>query len=249
MIDWERWTRLPHKYVLFSGGKDSTVVLHLVHRHIPDVKALHIDSTCALREVKPHVERVCNLMGVPLEIARPRVDFFTLCKRKGAPTIKRRWCMYELKIKALKGFFDQLGCPREEIVVFDGRKASDSWKRRKFFERIGGPYNIHAILKVHCVAPIWNWSDEEVERYSREFQLPINPLYSKLGMGGDCICPVYKRKKFWLRLKYHFPEVFEKLVELEASFRMGGSFAVYGSKKIYMSEIKKQRFLDEYLKV
>jgi len=248
-IDWDRWRPFPHKRVLFSGGKDSTCALHLVRSHYDDVKAVHIDTTCALPDLLPHVRRVCKQVGVPLDVVRPEADFFALCEKRGAPTIRRRWCMEELKLKPLKRYFDRLDPLRsqKDIVVFDGRRASDSWMRKRFFERIGTYWNLHRILQVYCVSPLWDWSDEQIAAYLREHDLPGNPLYPKLGMGGDCLCPVYKCKDFWLRLRRHYPEQFQRLLEIEASWESGGSFAVRGPRKIYLREVAKQRMLDEFL--
>jgi len=248
-IDWDRWRPFPHKRVLFSGGRDSTVALHLVRSHCDYVRAVHIDTSCALPVLLPPVRRVCELVHVPLDVVRPEADFFDLAKKRGCPTIRRRWCMTELKLKPLKRYFDRLDPLRYQkgIVVFDGRKASDSPRRRKWFEKIGGPASLHLRLQVRCVSPLWDWTDADVEAYLHEHNLPISPLYAKLGAGGDCLCPVYKNKDFWLRLRYHYPKEFEKCLEVERDFRRGGSFAIRGPRKIYLREVAKQRMLDEFL--
>jgi len=252
-FDWKYFDGFKHKIALFSGGRDSTVVLHLVkQRYQDDMRALFVNTTCTIPDVVRHVKQVCELLDVPLDIIRPRVNFFDLVKRWGAPTVRRRWCMNWLKQKPIKEYVDKLRRKGRTVVLFDGRRAAESWMRKRFFKRVkdqGYPpgANFHPILHTWCASPIWNWSDEEVARYTREHNLPISPIYRTLGAGGDCICPVFKNKDFYPRLRVHYPHIFEALVKLEAQFYKGGSFARRNVDYYYLRDLKKQALLDEFV--
>lgn len=74
---------LKHKgkvYVSFSGGKDSTVLLHIVRQIYPDVPAVYCDTGLEFPEVKEHVKRFDNVV-----ILRPKMSFREVLEKYG-------WC-------------------------------------------------------------------------------------------------------------------------------------------------------------
>jgi len=96
----------------------------------------------------------------------------------------------------------------------------------------------HKAQKAYLYSPIFWWSDEEVERYALEKALPTNPIKSLLGHSGECICGVYTSVEDVRLIKQHFPEFFEKLVELEKSFRYGSLLYDYDKKqRIFVSKL------------
>jgi len=249
MIDWDRWKSWENKIVLFSGGKDSTVTLYLCKQHYGDAKALFVHTSCAIPGLVDHVKHVCELLGVPLDIVRPKVSFWKLLEKWGSPTIKRRWCMRHLKMDPIQEYLRKLGGSK---VLFDGRRSAESWMRRKFFERwhsrgVQPGVSFHKYFRIFVVSPIWNWTDEQVNAYIRKHNLPISPFYAILGGGGDCVCPAFKTRKFYERLRVHYPRIFMRMVELERSFSKGGSFAYIGSKRFYLQEMLKQKLLTDFL--
>lgn len=64
--------------VSFSGGKDSTVLLHLVRTLYPEVKGVYCDTGLEYPEVKEHVKATENI-----EIIRPAMSFKQVLDKYG----------------------------------------------------------------------------------------------------------------------------------------------------------------------
>lgn len=71
-------------YVSFSGGKDSTVLLHLVRSIFPDVDAVFIDTGLEYPEVKQFVKSTENVT-----ILRPQIPFNKVIEDYGYPVISK----------------------------------------------------------------------------------------------------------------------------------------------------------------
>lgn len=75
------WRTAPAWRVAFSGGLDSTVLLHLLAQlakknSLPELKAIHIHHGLqAAADAWPeHCQRVCDALGVPLEVVHVQVQ-------------------------------------------------------------------------------------------------------------------------------------------------------------------------------
>lgn len=71
-------------YVSFSGGKDSTVLLHLVRSLYPEVPAVFIDTGLEYPEVRQFVKSFDNIT-----ILRPAMSFNKVIEEYGYPVISK----------------------------------------------------------------------------------------------------------------------------------------------------------------
>ena len=71
-------------YVSFSGGKDSTVLLHIVRDMYPGVEAVYVDTGLEYPEIKKFVKTFDNVT-----ILRPKMRFDEVIKKYGYPVISK----------------------------------------------------------------------------------------------------------------------------------------------------------------
>lgn len=71
--------------VMFSGGKDSTVLLHLARRIYPDIKAVFVNTTNEFSEILKFVRQTENVDEI-----RPKMTFFQTVEKYGFPLISKK---------------------------------------------------------------------------------------------------------------------------------------------------------------
>ena len=71
-------------YVSFSGGKDSTVLLHMVREMYPDVEAVFVNTGLEYPEIQKFVKTFDNVT-----ILRPEMRFDEVIKKYGYPMISK----------------------------------------------------------------------------------------------------------------------------------------------------------------
>ena len=71
-------------YVSFSGGKDSTVLLHIARTLFPDIKAVFIDTGLEYPEIRNFVKTFDNVDWI-----KPKMVFTEVIKKYGYPVISK----------------------------------------------------------------------------------------------------------------------------------------------------------------
>ena len=82
--EWVREYGVGGVYVSFSGGKDSTVLLHIVRSVFPEVEAAFVDTGLEYPEIRQFVRAVDNVT-----ILRPKMRFDEVIRKYGYPMISK----------------------------------------------------------------------------------------------------------------------------------------------------------------
>jgi len=71
-------------YISFSGGKDSTVLLHLIRSKFPDVEAVFADTGLEFPEIRNFVKQTANVTWI-----KPIMNFKAVIEKYGYPIVSK----------------------------------------------------------------------------------------------------------------------------------------------------------------
>lgn len=119
--EWVSYYGLEGVYVSFSGGKDSTVLLHIARELYPNIKALYVDTGLEYPEVKKHVKTWDNV-----DIIRPKISFKQVIEKYGYPVISKEQSQYINEYRTSKS--EKLRNLRLNGGAKGGFKISKKWR-------------------------------------------------------------------------------------------------------------------------
>jgi cysteine desulfurase/selenocysteine lyase len=172
----------PTVNVSFSGGKDSTAILHIAQK-AGVTQAFFIDTGIEFPETVEFVRS----RGV--EVIQKAGDFWQAAEKAGPPGKDNRWCCKLLKLHPLKLYLAGVG----PCVTIQGNRWYESWNRADLDETSQNPANP---LQLN-ISPIRNWRALEVFLYLWWQKAEINPLYEKgLERIGCYLCPAMLESEY-----------------------------------------------------
>jgi len=223
----------------FSGGKDSTVMLHLVINYLrklgygdtPKVVYIEVSGNTHEENVK-YVYRMIRALGIQeknfIHLKAP-IDFYDAVKKWGFPSFRRRWCMNIFKRKVIQEYVKSLG---RDVIMFTGDRFSDSTRRSKLLS-MKGVIEYNKYWRQHTFHPIAHWTLNNVLEYIALNNIELNPLYSTIGSSGNCVyCPFITNIEYYEKLRQHYPEWYAKILNAEKAMRNQGG-AIFMKDKVY----------------
>ena len=80
--------------VSWSGGKDSTVILHSILRFAPDIPVIFVDLDCLFPETKKYVYELTELWKINLIVIKSEEhDFNSITQKYGFPIFRTFGCL------------------------------------------------------------------------------------------------------------------------------------------------------------
>lgn len=173
--------------VSFSGGKDSTVVSHLVRLALNNPSILHIfgDTTLELPKTYEYIKRFQeeNPFTPFFEERNEENNFFEMCEEIGPPSRVKTWCCSIFKTGPMGTTLANFD---ENILTFLGLRREESAARSKYSKLSQSP----KILKQVVACPIIDWLDLDVWLYMFTENLDFNDAYRQgFGRIGCWVCP------------------------------------------------------------
>ena len=110
-------------YVSFSGGKDSTVLLHLVREEYPNIPAVFVDTGLEFPEIRQFVKTFDNVIWL-----KPKLTFRQVIEKYGYPFIRKEVaeCVYGAR-KYLKSIIGNT--PPQYEYYFKKLCGSDQYQK------------------------------------------------------------------------------------------------------------------------
>lgn len=142
--------------VSFSGGKDSTVLLHLVRNLYPEVSGLFVDTGLEYPEIKEFVKTQDNI-----EIYRPKMPFTKVIEKYGYPIVSKKVARF---VKDLKNPTEKNATTRHTRLTgytSSGKFCPSLKLPKKWYYLIDAPFKISD----QCCDVM---KKEPFRRYSRE---------------------------------------------------------------------------------
>lgn len=115
-------------YVSFSGGKDSTVLLHIVRSMYPNVEAVFVDTGLEYPEIRQFVKTFDNVT-----ILRPKMRFDEVIRKYGFPVVSKEvaHAVYYARKPGTRSAVFYMKRFNGELMDKEGKKSSfniEKWK-------------------------------------------------------------------------------------------------------------------------
>lgn len=170
-------------YVSWSGGKDSTAVVHLARHINPDVPVVWFDSGLEFPDTRPYLIGLAEKWQLNFHTITATPDALTIMEQAGTWDHEA-----DLNIDA-PDLHDALvtrpaatARARYGPAELWGLRATESQGRRALLAPGNGTFTRHDGT-VTC-SPIWSWRDTDVTAYLSHHDVPEHPAYRLLRHHG-----------------------------------------------------------------
>src|SRR2546423_47380 len=216
--------------LLFSGGKDSVVMLHLAAKSFAPAKipfpVMHVDTGHNFQEVLDFRDRTVQRLGVRLVVGSVEESIAKGRVRERPDGIRNPLQTVTLLDAITEGGYDAVfgGARRDEEKarakerVFSFRDEFGQWDPKNQRPELWNLYNGRHHKGEHIrVFPLSNWTELDVWQYIADQRIELPPIYFAHER------EVFRRDNMWLSVGPHVqPREGEEVVRLKARFRTVG---------------------------
>ncbi len=183
VLAWAWETFAPHVAASSSFQTQSVPLLHLISRVCPEMPVLFIDTGFHFPETLTFRDTLVARYGINVVPVHPQVTKSELLRKYGEGLYRRDpdLCCYVNKVEPMQRALS-------EMVAWVAGVRRDQTAHRSALQVL--EHQPSGLLKIH---PLLNWTQEDVQSYVRQHDLPAHPLemmgYRSIGC-APCTRPV-----------------------------------------------------------
>lgn len=216
-----RWDHNPAAVLaLFSGGSDSSVMLHVIRDLVDAV--LFLDTGTGIPQTREFVRATCAEYGLKLiEQAPPDKTYEEIVLEYGFPGPAAHLETYVwLKERGIHAVRRRLQRFRgDRIVLLTGVRLAESSRR------MGHVKPVVRKNSLVWVAPILDWTDADMNAYRKQYGVKRSEVADNLHMSGECLCGAFAQPGELEQIRFFYPEVAARIRALEAKVAATGNRA------------------------
>lgn len=210
------------RVVLFSGGNDSTTLLHLARFGFPEplraTHAGHANTTIGVERTRQFVRDTSAAWELPLVEKTPPKSFLEVVTEAGQFGPGQHFKAYQrLKERGLRAIRKELitSGRKQRLLFIAGRRRAESARRAAIVEH-------EREDSVIWVSPLANWTAADMAAYRTAHDVPRNPIAEALGMSGECLCGAFAEPGEFDRIAAVDPDAAALILASEQACRDAG---------------------------
>lgn len=235
----------PKIVVQFSGGKDSTAMIHrIIAWGFPIDALLFFDTGWEFPAMYDHLKLVEQKTGLIITTLHPRHPFSELIKKYRWPDARRRWCTAEKRDAGTK-WINQNYNKKTDYVVQCLGFALDELDRTDTKEQIKKGLVMYPLINDFCMNPeaarhmiaglrnlddptdgLTPLSETDALQYCYSLGYTWDGLYDNFDRVSCYCCPL-KRKRDLRVLREQYPELWEAALNMERTIPKSENYVTF----------------------
>lgn len=179
----EQWLdKHPESFLTFSGGKDSTVVLHLLKKVLPNPRIAFFDSGLLFRQTYDYIRNIQEWWDVDIVYITTSPSPLEVFKESGYWELGKPKQKLDMKKVLIDNYLEEAKRHFDSKYSLYGLRAEESTARNIILRKGQGVVTRHTKgeLRDSALSPIWDWRTHDINRYLIDNKIPLNTAYRKL---------------------------------------------------------------------
>jgi len=174
------------------------MLLRMIELGMPIDEIRFLDTGWEYPQTYKHIKKLEQYIGKEIIIVKPIISFDELFQRHGFPHVKCRWCTHMKRDSLNRGI-------GKEDYSYIGYTYDELPRIKKKVKKRG--IEIYPLIE-------WGWTEEDCLQYCYSKGFTWDGLYT-IFKRVSCWCCPFQSKRSLYALYKHFPELWEKLKEMQ----------------------------------